>query len=99
MPNLYLSAGVSAVLDEKEQYIKNRAFHDDYYKKLIVDYLRQWGKGQRKDFKKLLWDKLPDSLTDKQKDAKIGNLLTSFRMAKVITQDDKNQKKANRIIA
>lgn len=97
--NLYLSAGVSEVLDEKEQYIKNKAFDDEYYKKLIVDYLKQWGKGQRQDFKKLLWDKLPDSLTEKQKDAKVGNLLTSLRRANVIKQDGVNQKTANWIIA
>ena len=65
MPKLYLSAGVSEALDEKEQYIKNKAFDDEYYKKLIVDYLKQWEKGQRQDFRKLLWDKLPNSLTDK----------------------------------
>ena len=67
MPNLYLSAGVSEILNEKEQYIQNKAFDDDYYKKLIVDYLKQWRKRQKKDSEKLLRDKLPDSLTDKQK--------------------------------
>ncbi len=98
MPNLYLSAGVAQVLDEKEQYIKNKAFDDDYYRKLIVDYLKQWGKGQKKDFKKLLWDKLPDSLTDKQKEARVVNMLTALRKAKVITRDDENQRTSNWVL-
>lgn len=98
MPNLYLSAGVSEILDEKEQYIKNKAFDEEYYKKLIVDYLKQWGKAQRKDIKKLLWDKLPDSLTDKQKDAKIGNLLTALRKSNIIKQDGENARTSNWII-
>lgn len=98
VPNLYLSAGVSEILNEKEQYIKNKAFDDDYYKKLVVDYLRQWGKGQKKDFKKLLWDKLPDSLTDKQKEAKVINLLTALRKADVIARDSDNQRTANWVL-
>lgn len=77
----------------------NKAFDDEYYKKLIVDYLKQWEKGQRQDFKKLLWDKLPDSLTDKQKDAKVGNLLTSLRKAGMIKLDSENQKTGYWIIA
>ncbi|MCC8044815.1 MAG: putative DNA binding domain-containing protein [Clostridiales bacterium] len=99
MPNLYLSAGVAESLDEKEQYIKNRAFNDEYYKKLIVDYLKQWGKGQKQDFKRLLWEKLPDGLTDKQKDDKIANLLSSLRRAGVIRLDGPNQRRAYWIIA
>lgn len=98
VPNLYLSAGVSEILNEKEQYIKNKAFDDEYYKKLVVDYLKQWGKGQKKDFKKLLWDKLPDSLTDKQKEAKVINLLTALRKADVIARDSGNQRTANWVL-
>jgi len=33
----------------------------------------------RADIDKLLWEKLPDILTDAQKKAKIGNLLTILR--------------------
>lgn len=55
----------------------------------------QWGKGQKKDFKKLLWDKLPDSLTDKQKEAKVINLLTALRKANMIARDNDNQRTAN----
>ncbi|MCM1561803.1 MAG: hypothetical protein NC123_20065 [Butyrivibrio sp.] len=65
---------------------------------MIVDYLKQWEKGQKKDFKKLLWDKLPDSLTDKQKEAKVVNLLTALRKANVIARDSDNQKTANWVL-
>ena len=40
-PNLYLSAPLSKAIDEQPQYIKNKGFDDEYYKKLIVDYLKQ----------------------------------------------------------
>lgn len=75
-----------------------KAFDDEYYKKLVVVYLKQQGKAQKKDFKKLLWDKLPDSLTDKQKEAKVINLLTALRKADVIARDSDNQRTANWVL-
>ena len=73
-------------------------YQQAYYKKLVVNYLKRWGKGQKKDFKKLLWDKLPDSLTDKQKETKAINLLTARRKADVIARDSSNQRAANWIL-
>ena len=65
---------------------------------MIVDYLKQWRKGQKKDFEKLLWDKLPNSLTDKQKGARTINLLTALRKADVIVRDSDNQRTSNRVL-
>ena len=78
-------------IDASADYIKNKAFDDQYYKDLIVEYLKQYGKAQKSDFKKLLIDKLPDSLSDNQKEYKIGNLLTSLCFQEVIITDPDNR--------
>lgn len=85
--SLYLSAEVSKTIDEEAAYIKNKGFDDQYYKDLIIEYLKQYGKARKSDFRKLLIDKLPGSLSDNQKEAKIGNLLTSLRKQGVIKTD------------
>lgn len=89
--SLYLSADVSKTIDAGADYIKNKAFNDQYYKDLIVEYLKQYGKAQKSDFRRLLIDKLPDSLSDNQKESKIGNLLTSLRTQGVIKTDPNNR--------
>ena len=85
--SLYLSAEVSKTIDEEAAYIKNKGFDDQYYKDLIIEYLKQYGKARKSDFRKLLIDKLPGSLSDNQKESKIGNLLTSLRKQGVIKTD------------
>ena len=89
-PHLFVSASIAETLGQKAQYIKNKGFDDQYYKKLILDYLKTWGKGKRSDFNHLLLDKLPDSLSDSQKKNKIRNLLASLRAAELIETDSPN---------
>lgn len=90
-PNLFLSAKVSAETKTEADYIKNKGFNDQYYKDLIVTYLKQFTKGKRKDFRELLWDKLPAALNDKQKERKILTLLTSLKNQGIITTDSENK--------
>ena len=78
-------------MGEEAKYIKNRAFDDQYYRDLIVEYLKQYGKAQKKDIRDLLWDKLPAALSDKQKENKIHNLLAALRKQGTIAKDSKNQ--------
>ncbi|MEW6655014.1 MAG: transcriptional regulator, partial [Bacteroidota bacterium] len=59
-------------------YIKNRAFDKDYYKKLIIEYLSKYHSASREDFDKLLLNKLPDILNEKQRLNKIKNLLSEL---------------------
>jgi ATP-dependent DNA helicase RecG len=96
--NLYLSAGVSEEIDEQAKYIKNKGFDDQYYKDMIVEYLRKYGKAQKKDFRDLLWDKLPDVLDSKKKNSKITTLLTALRIKGIITTDSPNQQISNWIL-
>lgn len=82
--NLFLSASVSKSIEGEAQYIKNKGFDDQYYKDLIIEYLKKFNSGKKKDIRVLLWDKLPDILDDKQKERKIGNLLASLKKEKII---------------
>jgi ATP-dependent DNA helicase RecG len=74
-PNLYISAKVAKTTGQKAEYTKHRAFDKQYYKDLIVRFLEQHGQGSSSDFRKLLVDKLSDTLTDTQRKDKVRNLL------------------------
>lgn len=80
-PNLYVSASVAKATDSKATYIRMRAQDDDYYAKLVMDYLRQYDHASKKEIKQLLLNKLSDALTEKQKSNKINNLLTKLRLS------------------
>ena len=98
LPNLIISATIAESLDQKAQYIKNKGFDDAYYKQLIIDYLKKWEKGKKSDFDKLLIDKLPGSMTEKQKKDKVRNLLAALRAAEVIKTDSPNHQISNWIL-
>lgn len=89
--SLYLSAEVAQTMDEEAQYIKNKGFDDQYYRDMIIDYLEKFVKAQKKDFRKLLWDKFPEVLTDRQKERKILTLLTYLKKKGKIETDSTNQ--------
>lgn len=96
--NLYLSAEVAQTIQEEAQYIKNKAFDDQYYRDMIIDYLEKFGKAQRKDIRKLLWDKLPAVLSDNQKERKILTLLTALKRADRIETDSDNKQTSNWVL-
>jgi ATP-dependent DNA helicase RecG len=78
-PHFHVSASVANVTASKADYIRTRAQDDDYYCKLITDYLRKFGKASREEIDTLLMEKLSDVLDADQKSNKIGNLLTKLR--------------------
>ena len=96
--SLYLSAEVAKSIEAEAAYIKNKGFNDQYYRDLIVEYLKKYGKAKKHNIRDLLWDKLPDVLDDKKKNSKITTLLTSLRMKGIITTDSPNQQKSNWIL-
>lgn len=77
--NLYLAAPLAKSDDEKAKYIKNKGFDNKYYQDLIVNYITQFGKANKDQIRTLLVDKLPDTLTEAQKDRKILSFLTKLR--------------------
>lgn len=81
-PKYYLSYEVVAASknsDLKSQYVKNKSFDDDYFRKLILNYLERFGTASRKDIDILLKDKLSAVLSDEQKKNKIDNLMRQLR--------------------
>lgn len=98
LTSLYLSASAVKSIDESTNYIKNKGFDDKYYKDLIVEYIKQYGKAKKKDIRELLWDKLPDALSDAQKENKIRNMLTMLKKQGIIDKDSENQQKSNWIL-
>lgn len=85
--NIYLSSNLvkeSRHVGLKTSYIKNRSFDDEYFKKLIVEYIVEFGSASRKEVDRLLTSKLPDTLTDRQKFDKITNLLARLRKDNLI---------------
>ena len=78
-PHYHISSYVAFVTNQKADYIKTRSQDDEHYKKLIVDYLTQFHKAERKDIDDLLLDKISNALSNYQKSRKIGNLLTALR--------------------
>ena len=92
--NLYLSAEVAQSIDAEAQYIRNRAFDNQYYRDMIVNYLQSYGKASRQDIRNLLWDKLPDVLDDKQKEGRIRTLLSSLKDKGIIMRGSESQQKS-----
>ncbi len=83
-PNLYISASVASLTSNKAEYIRTRAQDDDFYSKLLSDYLEKFGKASRKEISNLLLNKLSEGLNTEQKENKINNLLTNLRRTGII---------------
>lgn len=98
VPNIYISASLAASVEEKAQYVKNKGFEDEAYKKWIINYLETYKAGKKKDFLILLNEKLPDTMDDKQKLYKVQNLLQSLRKEGLIRLDSDNFREANWIL-
>ena len=98
IPNLYISADIANSLEKTEQYVKNKGFDDEFYRKLIVQYLKKYKYGTKNNFRILLMDKLPESLDERQKENKIRNLLYSLKRKGIIQCQDKYSKNANWVL-
>lgn len=92
--NIYLSFKVvQSTLNQgvKAQYINHKSFDDDYFKKIILEYLKKFNNASRKDFEALLIPKLSTTLTEVQKKSKVGNLLSMLRLENKIIAGAKKQ--------
>lgn len=83
-PHLHVSASIADISNTKAAYIKTRTLDDRHYRKLVVEYLEKFREASREDIDGFLLAKLGDALDAKQKQTKIGNLLTGMRKAEVI---------------
>lgn len=78
-PGYRVSAAVAQATASKADYIRTRAQDDEFYAKLLHDYLHSFGQASRREINQLLLPKLSEALTDPQKQNKINGLLTKLR--------------------
>lgn len=95
-PNYHISEQLADHSDERAQYIRNRAFDDEHYKKQILEYLEVYKEAKRLDINVLILDKLPDVLDINQKDNKVKNLLQALRREGLIELDGRIWRKSKR---
>lgn len=82
-PNIYLSHDIVVSVnneDLKREYLENRSFDDSHFKKMILDYLRTYGRCKRDKIDNLIIPKLSKALSEEKKRNKVTNYLSSLRM-------------------
>lgn len=82
-PNVVVAAKVAAAVGDKAKHIRDRGFEGRYYRDLILELIKEHQPVTREDIDRLLLDKLPEILSEKQKLTKIHNLLTSLSGKKI----------------
>lgn len=87
-PNYYISVDIAKLSGDEVHYTKQKGLDDQFYKELILEYLRQFKTGKADKLRALLYDKLPNHLSEKQKFDKVGNLLKSLKKeGKIMTEN------------
>ncbi len=77
--NLYVSSKIASAMGEQVAYTKNRCLDKEAYKMLILKHLDKFGSATREDINQLLLDKLPEVLSNEQKEHRIKNILSEMR--------------------
>jgi len=80
--NIYLSFNVIEPIGDEQlnaEYIANKSFDDEHFKKMIVEYIRKFGRTKRNTIDNLIIPKLSAALSDDQKKGKVNYFLTSLR--------------------
>lgn len=83
-PNIIISAKVAQTTGQKAAYTRNKAFTKQEYFDWIIKGIKDHGSLSRADIEQLLWDRLSDLYTDKQKKVKINNLISALRKSEKI---------------
>lgn len=88
-PNFHISVSIAKHTNQKDDYIKLKGINDNYAKKIILDYLKEFNRAKKSDFVKTLLNKLPDILNEEQKKNKIKNYLQDLRKEEKIINTGK----------
>lgn len=79
LPHIYVSKQVAQATDKKVEYSKHKGLDDKKCETLLLDSLKDHGSLTKQEIVNLLWDILPDQLSDKQKGNKVDNILRKLR--------------------
>lgn len=74
-PNLFLAGRVARLTGQKARHIRERGLSRQYYLNLIEALVREHQPVSRQEIDRLLLDKLPEVLNEKQKKEKVHTLL------------------------
>ena len=77
-PRVFVSGKIAASTGSQASHIRQKGFDNDYYRDLLEKLIREHGPVAPAVISELIFGKLPDSLTDKQKQKKIRNLTTDL---------------------
>lgn len=83
-PNYFIGLKVAQKTNQKAAYSKNKGFDKTYYLDFIVKAIKEHKELNRSEVDELLWMKLPDWMSEKQKKTKVGNLLSELRINNTI---------------
>ncbi len=74
-----IGANIAKHTEQQAEYMQMRGLDDMHYQSLIIEYLKTFERGRLADFDKMLANKLPQVLNDKQRKNKVRNLLQKMR--------------------
>jgi len=83
-PSLLIASQLAKITGQEARYILEKGFDKRYYLDLIEALVREHGPVSRKKINQLLLKKLPEVLTDKQKQYKVHNLLSELSLRGII---------------
>lgn len=89
-PNIYISSDIAKITGEKKDYMYNSGLENEFYMKMIMKYLENYGSASRKEIFALLNDKLPKSLDNKNKVSRVRYLLDTLKKNGKIYNDAKS---------
>lgn len=98
MPNVFISSRVAASIGKKDEYVKNKAFDEDSYYKWISSYLETYSSATKSELVKLLKDKLPEHLSDEQKERRVRYLIKKMSDAKIIRKSGSSKRKTKWVL-
>ena len=84
----FIAADVARHNGQQFQYMQMHSLDDMHYQSFIIGYLKIFERGMLADFDKMLANKLPQVLNDKQRKNKVRNLLQKMRRDNLVTSKD-----------
>ena len=83
-----ITADVAKHTDQQAEYMQMRGLDDMHYQSLIIEYLNTFERGRLADIDKMLANKLPQILDEKQRKNRVRNLLQKMRLeGKLISEN------------
>ena len=83
-PNLHVTSNFARLTGQEARHIRDRGLEKKYYLDLIEELVREHGPIDRQKINELLLNKLPEVLTDEQKNNRIHNMLSELSRKKRI---------------